>query len=112
MSLKRTLTLTAVIWVSSITLLHAKLNLKSQFLGGPAQTEAKFRVGFLPVTCHLTCPVTDFINRKMTGEGIFAEQIEQMFNVACRRAGIADNHVQLSTAAFRRPGPVQLGLFD
>ena len=33
--------------------------------------EAKFRVGFLPVTCHLTCPVTDFINKSMSGEGIF-----------------------------------------
>jgi DNA repair photolyase len=49
--------------------------------------------------------------KRMTGEGIFAEQIEQMFNVACRRAGIADNHLQLSTAAFRRPGGEQLGLF-
>ena len=51
-------------------------------------------------------------SKRMTGEGIFAEQIEQMFNVACRRAGIADNHLQLSTAAFRRPGGRQLGLFD
>jgi len=25
----------------------------------------------LPVTCHLTCPVTDFINKQMTGESIF-----------------------------------------
>lgn len=50
--------------------------------------------------------------QRMTGEGVFADQIEQMFNVACRRAGIADNHVQLSTAAFRRPGGKQLGLFD
>ena len=49
--------------------------------------------------------------KRMTGEGIFAEQIEQMFNVACRRAGIADNQLQLSTAAFRRPGGNQLGLF-
>jgi DNA repair photolyase len=49
--------------------------------------------------------------KRMTGEGIFAEQIEQMFNVACRRAGIADIHVQLSTSSFRRPGGEQLGLF-
>ena len=26
---------------------------------------------FFPVTCHLTCPVTDFINKQMTGESIF-----------------------------------------
>ncbi len=31
----------------------------------------KFRVGFLPVTCHLTCPVTHFINTSMTGESMF-----------------------------------------
>jgi DNA repair photolyase len=49
--------------------------------------------------------------KRMTGEGIFADQIEQMFNVACRRAGIADNHLQLSTASFRRPGGRQLNLF-
>ena len=50
--------------------------------------------------------------KRMTGEGIFAEQIEQMFNVACRRAGIADNHLQLSIVAFRRPGGRQLALFE
>jgi len=49
--------------------------------------------------------------KRMTGEGIFAEQIEQMFNVACRRAGIANHHLELSTAAFRRPGGRQLCLF-
>src|SRR5215217_6887628 len=35
----------------------------------PAGTAEKFRVGFLPVTCHLTCPVTHFINEQMNGEG-------------------------------------------
>jgi len=50
--------------------------------------------------------------QRMTGTGIFAVQIEQMFRVACRRSGIADNHPQLSTAAFRRPGGRQLGLFE
>ena len=29
------------------------------------------RVGFIPVTCHLTCPVTDFINKQMTGGSEF-----------------------------------------
>lgn len=49
---------------------------------------------------------------RMIGGGIFAEQIEQMFNVACRREGIGDNHLQLSTASFRRPGGKQLSLFE
>ncbi len=41
---------------------------------------------------------------RQTGEGIFAEQIERMFEVARRRAGIGDRPV-LSTAAFRRVTP-------
>lgn len=49
---------------------------------------------------------------RMVGEGIFAEQIEALFKVACRRAGIADNELKLSTAAFRRPDGNQLTLFD
>jgi DNA repair photolyase len=49
---------------------------------------------------------------RMRGEGIFAEQMDQMFDVACRKAGIAENELELSTAAFRRPGAAQLSLFD
>src|SRR5258708_39637859 len=30
-----------------------------------------FRVGFLPATCHLTCPVTDFINKQVSGRSEF-----------------------------------------
>jgi DNA repair photolyase len=50
--------------------------------------------------------------KRMRGEGIFAEQIEQMFDVARRKAGIKNDHRRLSTAAFRRPGPAQLTLFS
>lgn len=40
--------------------------------------------------------------KRQMGEGIFAEQISTMFQVACRRAGIS-GRPKLSTAAFRRP---------
>jgi DNA repair photolyase len=49
---------------------------------------------------------------RMMGEGIFAGQIEAMFKVARRRAGIDNNRLMLSTASFRRPGGSQLSLFD
>jgi DNA repair photolyase len=49
--------------------------------------------------------------KRMRGEGIFAEQMDQMFAVACRKAGIASNNLELSTAAFRRPLKHQLELF-
>jgi DNA repair photolyase len=44
---------------------------------------------------------------RMRGEGIFAEQIERMFDVACRKAGLPNERVNLSTEHFRRPGGVQ-----
>ena len=47
---------------------------------------------------------------RQTGEGVFAKQIEMMFEVAKRRAGIGNRRGELSTAAFRRPNE-QLDLF-
>src|SRR5437899_3949477 len=47
--------------------------------------------------------------RRMTGEGIFAEQIASLFEVGCRRAGIG-TRPKLWTAAFRRTRE-QLTLF-
>ena len=40
--------------------------------------------------------------KRQTGEGIFAEQIQNMFEVSCRRARFGERP-KLSTAAFRRP---------
>lgn len=45
-----------------------------------------------------------------TGTGIFAEQLRAMFDVAARRAGLDQEHFELSTAHFRKPGE-QLALF-
>ena len=47
---------------------------------------------------------------RITGEGIFAEQIASLFEVSCRRAGIGERP-HLSTAAFRRSA-TQLDLFS
>jgi DNA repair photolyase len=52
-------------------------------------------------------------DRRMEGEGVFAEQISRMFEVGCRRHGLNERAHGLSTAAFRRPEPEgQLQLFD
>jgi DNA repair photolyase len=50
--------------------------------------------------------------QRFGGEGIFAEQIAQMFDVARRKAGISNADAGLSTAAFRRAGGTQLSLFS
>lgn len=47
---------------------------------------------------------------RMRGEGIFAEQISQIFHVARRKVGLSEDGPVLSTAAFRRPEGAQLGL--
>ena len=53
----------------------------------------------------------DFGSR-MRGEGPFAQQIRELFELACRREGLASRGPQLSTAGFRRPADAQLALFD
>jgi DNA repair photolyase len=47
---------------------------------------------------------------RLRGEGIFAEQTKQLFEVSARRAGLNRTEIALSTAHFRRPGGVQLDL--
>lgn len=80
MSLRKTLLIFFAGWFVAITVLQARLNPESMrgladyfrsFQKQSGATTEKFKIGFLPVTCHLTCPVTDFINTQMTGEGLF-----------------------------------------
>jgi DNA repair photolyase len=46
---------------------------------------------------------------RMRGEGPYAQQVEALFRGGLRRAGLSQERLGLSTAAFRRRG--QLGLF-
>lgn len=70
MSFRNTLLTVTVCTLFVVTALHAVLNLHA-FDRRRAPNEKSFRVGFLPVTCHLTCPVTDFINKQLTGRSNF-----------------------------------------
>ena len=47
---------------------------------------------------------------RMHGEGIWAEQLQQIFRVAARKAGLNQRDYNLSTEHFRRPGGTQLSL--
>jgi hypothetical protein len=46
----------------------------------------------------------------MVGEGIFADQISQMFRIARRKVGLLEHGPELSTTAFRKPDGPQLAL--
>jgi DNA repair photolyase len=48
---------------------------------------------------------------RMSGEGLFAEQLSQMFHIACRRAGLPQERPGITTEHFRRPAGPQLELF-
>jgi NitT/TauT family transport system substrate-binding protein len=53
--------------VLGLGLLHGSLNL-GWF---EPRHEHRYRLSYLPVTCHLTCPVTDWINRNRVGQGLY-----------------------------------------
>jgi len=68
MSMRKILIIIAVAWLALITLIHASINLN---VFKARSRSAKFGVGFIPVTCHLTCQVTDFINKNLEGENFY-----------------------------------------
>jgi hypothetical protein len=49
--------------------------------------------------------------KRMRGEGIFAEQLERLFETTARRLGLNRTEHTLSTEHFRRPQGNQLELF-
>jgi DNA repair photolyase len=50
---------------------------------------------------------------RMRGEGVYADQIRQLFETTRRKHGLDGGGMELSTGSFRRPPPGgQLGLFD
>lgn len=71
MSLRKALLIFFAVWMSAITLLHCGLNLGTFAPKKHYSDKLNYKVGFLPVTCHLTCPVTNFINKSQGGDGIY-----------------------------------------
>ncbi len=50
--------------------------------------------------------------KRMRGEGAWADLLRNLFGMTCRKLGLNRTSPELSTAAFRRPGPVQKTLFE
>jgi len=49
---------------------------------------------------------------RMRGEGIFADQMAELFHLACKKAGISEERPLLSTEHFRIPSSPQGELFE
>jgi DNA repair photolyase len=48
---------------------------------------------------------------RMRGQGVYAEQMAKLFELARKKSGIGARWPKLTTEHFRRPGKEQLGLF-
>ena len=81
MSLKRKALLLAFGWLALISALHGNLNVNwSAVLNDyrPAERR-KITVAYIPVTCQLTCPVTDYISKLSEHGEVFLPRLFQGF---------------------------------
>ncbi len=69
------------LWVATISGLHAWLNVNwaSIFNDYLPEEKRRFNVAFIPVTCHLACPVTDYISKFSKAGEIFLPRMFQGF---------------------------------
>ena len=81
MKLKTHILLFTFGWLGLISSLHAYLNVNwASILNDYVPSERrKFNVAFIPVTCHLACPVTDYISKFSKAGEIFLPRMFQGF---------------------------------
>jgi NitT/TauT family transport system substrate-binding protein len=79
MSLKAKLIVLAVAWIAVITALHGWLNVNWASVLNDYRpiAERKITVAYIPVTCQLTCPVTDYISKFSHNGEIFIPRLFQ-----------------------------------
>jgi NitT/TauT family transport system substrate-binding protein len=77
----RWILLAVLLWTGVVTAAHLKLNVDwSAVLNNRLPPEKrKLNVAYIPVTCHLACPVTDFISRYSLDGAIFIPRMFQGF---------------------------------
>jgi len=65
MKLKQWILMAAFGWLGLVSVLHGYLNVNwaSVLNDYRPEAERKFNVAYIPVTCHLACPVTDYISK-------------------------------------------------
>ena len=49
--------------------------------------------------------------QRMSGQGLFAKHIRDMFDLSVKRAGLSECRIRLSAASFRNPFQKQMTLF-
>ena len=81
MSLKSKIVLLVLAWLVTISALHGYLNVNWGSILNDYQPAAKrkINVAYIPVTCQLTCPVTDYISKLSQNGEIFLPRLFQGF---------------------------------
>ena len=81
MSLKNRFLLSIFAWLALVSGLHAYLNVNWPSITNDylPPEKRKFNVAFIPVTCHLACPVTDYISKFSQAGEIFLPRMFQGF---------------------------------
>ncbi|MEO8348825.1 MAG: ABC transporter substrate-binding protein [Acidobacteriota bacterium] len=81
MTAAKRVALGVVVWTAALTAAHLALNVDwSSVVNDRLPPEKrKLNVAYIPVTCHLTCPVTDFISRYSLDGNLFIPRLFQGF---------------------------------
>lgn len=81
MSLKSKIVACALAWLAVITGLHSWLNVNWAAVLNDYRPpmQRKIVVGYIPVTCQLTCPVTDYISKYSENGELFLPRMFQGF---------------------------------
>ena len=77
----RRIVIVVVAWAVVITGAHLALNFdwSATLNDRLPENRRKFNVAYIPVTCHLTCPVTDYISKRAKSGNIFLPKMFQGF---------------------------------
>jgi NitT/TauT family transport system substrate-binding protein len=70
-----------LLWTTTLSALHLTLNFDWSVVINDRlpENKRKFNVAYIPVTCHLACPVTDYISRRTDPGNIFIPRMFQGF---------------------------------
>src|SRR5437773_8300713 len=70
-----------LLWTSVVSALHLNLSFDWSVVINDRlpENKRKFNVAFIPVTCHLACPVTDYTSRRTENHNIFIPRMYQGF---------------------------------
>ena len=81
MTAARRVLIAVAVWTLALTAAHLALNVNwSSFVNDRLPPEKrKLNVAYIPVTCHLTCPVTDFISQYSLDGNLFIPRMFQGF---------------------------------